>query len=374
MLNEIIKIAESNSARIENGTLFCDNWEVSNKEIVGYLYDNNCFENGIVPNDVKIGKPINLELSLSKLCNLGFYDTCETFVAKNKYETPKEPFYIYENKNSDIFKTKYAAVLSFIDSIKQISKHIYFDVNVYNAIVSSDRKSVVICLDYTSEDIEKLDEEKIKKISFIEKALRENDFEKQNLFINELIDFVQKHNGQLQEIFDQIVELSQNCENAYLFYISDFSSNKLKFEINTKAIEYTSKIQAVINEAQTKLIAIPSAFVLAALALEFDKCLLPLSVKNAATSLSLFIFAILIQLFLANQKSILRIIESDVNDYKKEFDKTNIELLSEKFKCVSDSLKKQKNRITIITIILWGIPALICLYLIFSTIINYYGE
>lgn len=374
MLNEIIKIAESNSARIENGTLFCDNWEVSNKEIVGYLYDNNCFENGIVPNDVKIGKPINLELSLSKLCNLGFYDTCETFVAKNKYETPKEPFYIYENKNSDIFKTKYAAVLSFIDSIKQISKHIYYDVNVYNAIVSSDRKSVVICLDYTSEDIEKLDEEKIKKISFIEKALRENDFEKQNLFINELIDFVQKHNGQLQEIFDQIVELSQNCKNAYLFYISDFSSNKLKFEINTKAIEYTSKIQAVINEAQTKLIAIPSAFVLAALALEFDKCLLPLSVKNAATSLSLFIFAILIQLFLANQKSILRIIESDVNDYKKEFDKTNIELLSEKFKCVSDSLKKQKNRITIITIILWGIPALICLYLIFSTIINYYGE
>ena len=63
---------------LENGTLFCDNWEVSNKEIVGYLYDNNCFENGIVPNYVKIGKPINLELSLSKLCNLGFYDTCET--------------------------------------------------------------------------------------------------------------------------------------------------------------------------------------------------------------------------------------------------------------------------------------------------------
>lgn len=374
MLAEIIKIANSSSARIKEGTLFYDNWNVTNKEIVGYLYDNDCFENSIVPDDVKIGEPINLELSLSKLCNLGFYDTCETFVAKNKYETPKEPFYIYENKNSAIFRTKYAAVLSFIDSIKQISKHIFFDVNVYNAIISSDRKSVVICLDYTSKDIEKLDEEKIKKISFIEKALCENDFEKQNLFINELIDFVQKHNSQLQEIFDQIVELSQNCENAYLFYISDFSSNKLKFEINTKAIEYTSKIQAVINEAQTKLIAIPSAFVLAALALEFDKCLLPLSVKNAATSLSLFIFAILIQLFLANQKSILKIIESDVNDYKKEFDKTKIELLSEKFKCVSDSLKKQKSRITIISFILWGIPVLIGLYLIISAIINYYGK
>lgn len=158
------------------------------------------------------------------------------------------------------------------------------------------------------------------------------------------------------------------------FYISSFSSNKLKFEINTKAIEYTSKIQTVINEAQTKLIAIPSAFVLAGISLDFDKYILPLNAKNIATSLSLFIFAILIQLFLANQKNILKIIESDVNDYKKEFNKTNIELLSEKFKCVSDSLKNQKKRITIITFILWGIPALICLYLIISTIINHYGK
>ena len=84
MLAEIIKIANSSSARIKEGTLFYDNWNVTNKEIVGYLYDNDCFENSIVPDDVKIGEPINLELSLSKLCNLGFYDTCETFVAKNK--------------------------------------------------------------------------------------------------------------------------------------------------------------------------------------------------------------------------------------------------------------------------------------------------
>lgn len=366
MLAEIIKIANSSSSRIKEGTLFCDNWNVSNKEIIDYLYDNDCFENGIVPDDVKIGMHINLELSLSKLCNLGFYDTCETFIAKNKYETPKMPFYIYENSNSDNFRTKYTAVLRFIDVIKHISKHKYFDVNVYYAIVSIDRKSAVICLDYTSKDIEKLDDEKIKQLYFIEKALYENNFEKQNLFINELIDFVQKHTSKLQGIFDHIVELSKNCETAYLYYISDFSSNKLKFEINTKAIEYTSKIQTVINEAQTKLIAIPSAFVLAALALDFDKYILPLNAKNIATSLSLFIFAILIQLFLANQKSILRIIESDVNDYKNEFDKNNIELLSERFKCVSGSLKKQKNRIKTITWILWGIPVLTCLYLIIS--------
>ena len=266
MLGEIIKIAENSSARIDNGTLFCDNWKVSNKEIVDYLFQHNCFENSIIPDDVKLGDIINLELSLSKLSTLGFYDTCETFIVKNKYTKRAEPFYIYGNKNPDIFVAKYATIINFIDSIKQIAKHTYSDAtNVLNAIVYSDKKSVVICLDYNSNDIDNLIDEKSKKLDFIEKALCGDNIEKQNLFINELIDFIQNHSGELKEILMHIDELYQDCEDAYQFYISSFSSNKLKFEINTKAIEYTSKIQTVINEAQTKLIAIPSAFVLAGL-------------------------------------------------------------------------------------------------------------
>ena len=58
-----------------------------------------------------------------------------------------------------------------------------------------------------------------------------------------------------------------------------------------------------------------------------------------------FIFAVLIQLFISNQRSILEIINSDINDYKREFGNTNIELLSDKFKCVSSSLDKQNKRL-----------------------------
>ena len=218
---------------------------------------------------------------------MGFYDTCETFIVKNKYTKRAEPSYVYGNKNPDIFVAKYATIINFIDSIKQIAKHTYSDAtNVLNAIVYSDKKSVVICLDYNSNDIDNLIDEKSKKLDFIEKALCGDNIEKQNLFINELIDFIQNHSGELKEILMHIDELYQDCEDAYQFYISSFSSNKLKFEINTKAIEYTSKIQTVINEAQTKLIAIPSAFVLAGISLDFDKYVLPLNAKNIATSLS----------------------------------------------------------------------------------------
>ena len=91
-----------------------------------------------------------------------------------------------------------------------------------------------------------------------------------------------------------------------------------------------------------------------------------LNTKNIVTILSLFIFAILIQLFLSNQKSILKMIKADVDDFKDGFDQTKIELLSQKFECVDTSLKKQQKRLCAITFILWTIPSVCCLYLILS--------
>lgn len=371
-LDEIIEIAKNSSTKIENGTLFCDNWLVPNKEIISYLYDNNCIENNIIPEDVKIGSTINIELSLAKLCDIGFYDSYETFVAKNKYYLRTSTYYIFENNNQSNFISQYNTVQGFIASIKSISKHLFNDVDVLNVIISNEKQSVVISCDYTHKDVFNINDERINALSNISSTLlNEDNKEKKNLFVNELIDFVHsKCVTKLSNILECIGELEKNCENAYAFYISGFSSNKLKFEINTKAIEYTSKIQTVINEAQTKLIAIPSAFVLAALALDVDKNRLLLNTKNIVTILSLFIFAILIQLFLSNQKSILKMIKADIDDFKKDFDNINTDLLSEKFIYVNKALKTQQNRLCAISWILWAIPSLCCLFLIISQYIK----
>ena len=370
MLNKIVNIIKSNSVRIENGTLFIDNWEVSDKEVLQYLYDNNCFEKSLFLEDIEIGSVINMELSLAELCNIGFYDSCKSFIAKNKYELRKEIYYIYENDNSLCFIDQYNAIIILLTSIKSISKHSFTDIDILNTVVSNDKQSVVISCDYTSEDIVGLNDKDLEKISKISTVLCEDNLEKKNLFINEIIEFlVAGHTYQISYIFENIGELYDNCMNAYSFYMSGFSSNKLKLEINTKAIEYTSKIQAVINEAQTKLIAIPSAFVLAALAMDFEEHRLLLNTRNIVTLISLFIFAILIQLFLSNQKSILKIIKADIEDFKDGFEKTKIELLSKKFECVDVSLQKQQSRLSAITCILWLIPSLWFVYLIISQLV-----
>ena len=372
ILDDVVEIVENNSVRVENGTFFCKEWKVSNnsnKDTLKYFIDNDFLENNIYLDEIKIGDFIDLEISTSKLCGIGFYDTYKTFISKNKYRQPNEPYYIFEKTDFESFIAKYKGVQGIIQSIQSIAKHSFQDAGELDLVVSNEKLSVVLNCNYSYEDVIQLNNENLKQLSTISDALFDTNFEKKNLFVNEIIEFVPKYKNQLSDFLKNIEELFGNCENAYRFYISGYSSNKLKYEINTKAIEYTNRIQAVINEAQTKLIAIPSAFVLAALAMDFDDYRLSLNMKNVVTVSSLFIFAILIQLFISNQKNILSIIKADVDDYRSTFDKTRIDLLSKKFHCVDDSLKKQQKRLCIITTILWIIPSLLCLYLIISQFI-----
>ena len=375
ILDNVLQIISSSKVSVENGTLFCNDWIVTNKKIIQCLLDNNCIEQNLYIDDISIGDIISLELSISELYKMGFYDTYENFILKNKYEFSQNAFYILEDKiyskdKNNIFIRKMEIFYYFINSIKGIAKHTFGDFDILNAVISNEKQSVVISFEYSYKDIQNLNDEQLKKIDDISNTINGNNLEKRNLYINEFIDFLQnKQSDNFKIVLENISELQENCCSAYQYYISNFSSNKLKFEINTKVIDYTTKIQNIINDAQTRLITIPSAFVLAGLALDFNQWNLMLSLKNVITIASLFIFCILIQLFLSNQKAILRIIDDDIKDFKTSFKISNS--IIEKFNCVDETLKKQRIRLRIITILLWLIPIFFVLLLIISVCILY---
>ena len=375
ILDNVLQIISSSKVSVENGTLFCNDWIVTNKKIIQCLLDNNCIEQNLYIDDISIGDIISLELSISELYKMGFYDTYENFILKNKYEFSQNAFYILEDKiyskdKNNIFIRKMEIFYYFINSIKGIAKHTFGDFDILNAVISNEKQSVVISFEYSYKDIQNLNDEQLKKIDEISNTINGNNLEKRNLYINEFIDFLQnKQSDNFKIVLENISELQENCCNAYQSYISNFSSNKLKFEINTKIIDYTTKLQNIINDAQTRLITIPRAFVLAGLALDFNQWNLMLSLKNVITIASLFIFCILIQLFLSNQKAILRIIDDDIKDFKTSFKISNS--IIEKFNCVDETLKKQRIRLRIITILLWLIPIFFVLLLIISVCILY---
>lgn len=365
MLQRIVDILKSSTYRIDQGTLFCSSYTIKDLECVEYLEEKNAFEN--ILNSKKIGSVIDLELSLAHLNSLGFYEDCETFILKNKFNFPIDLFYIEElncfSSQSNEFIQKYTSVITLITAIKKIAKHTYINTDVENSIIFREDQSTFLPFIYNSSDIKLININNVNILNSISDVFGETNTEKELMFINQLIELLnpKEENSRFKFLLSHIAELYDKCNSAYQFYLRDFSYNKLKIELDSKALDYTQKIQSVINESQTKLIAIPTAFVLVFVAFDFADLF---AIKNIATMLSLGVFSLLIQLFLDNQKSTLNFIKDNIDSYKETFNGNNIENISSKFSLVGIELKKQRNRLSIVEVILWIIPAsLFCLWL-----------
>lgn len=366
MLQRIVNIIKGTEYRFEDGAIFCENYIITDLQAIEYLEAENAFENSLAKKE--LGTVVNLELSLARLNALGFYEDCETFVLKNKFEIPSKLYYINElncfSSDNNEFLLKYTSVLNLISGIKNIAKYSYLDVDIEKSIIYRDNLSAFLAFSFDFEDVKSIKVENLDKVNLIAEVFRDqSDNERKLVFINQLIEFVNSkdEDRRFKLLLAQIGVFYEKCNNAFQFYLRDFSYNKLKMELDSKALEYTQKIQSVINESQTKLIAIPTAFVLAFAAFDFVNLS---EMKNIAVMLSLFVFATLIQIFLNNQKSTLNFIRDNIDSYKETFKKNDIDNISSKFSLVGKELKKQGTRLKIMEFINWGIPVmLVCLWL-----------
>lgn len=366
MLERIVNILKSTKYRVEDGTVFCDNYIIADLQAIEYLEKENAFENILAKKE--LGVVVNLELSLARLNALGFYEDCETFVLKNKLEIPSKLYYIdelncYSSEKNEFF-IKYSTVLNLIAGIKNIAKYSYLDIDIEKSIIYRDNQSAFLAFSFDFKDVKSIKVESLDKVNLIAEVFQSQaDNERKLVFINQVIEFVnsKEEDIRFKLLLAQIDIFYEKCNNAFQFYLRDFSYNKLKMELDSKALEYTQKIQSVINESQTKLIAIPTAFVLAFAAFDFVNLS---EMKNIAVMLSLFVFATLIQIFLDNQKSTLNFIRDNIDSYKETFEKNNIDSISSKFSLIGKELKKQGIRLILMEFINWGIPVmLVCLWL-----------
>lgn len=367
MLRKIVEMVSSSHHHIKDGTLFCNNYKIVEDNCIEFLQSKNAFENDI--NSTHIGETIDLELSLAHLNALGFYQSCEVFVLKNKYSIPNLS-YIHElgcfsNDTNDFF-SKHIAIINLINAIKGIAKHSYLDVDIDNSIIFREDKTIFLPFIYNVSDINIIGSKEKNSLDSLSKVFEESDTEKKVLFINELIEhLISKQEGErFKFLLSSNLTFYEKCNHAYQFYLRGFSYNKLKFELDSKALEYSQNIQSVINDSQTKLIAIPTAFVLVFAAFNYTDVL---SIKNVISAISLIIFALLIQIFLNNQKSTLNFIKENILSYRETFKENDIEKISSKFKLVEKELKKQENRLFLVESILWSIPILLFCLIFFLT-------
>jgi hypothetical protein len=370
MLQRIVNIINSSSCQINDGTLFCNNYIVADNDCINYLETSGIIENNITP--AKIGDIINLELSLAELNSVGYYEDVAVFILKNKYIVPTGNYYIEEikcyNTDTNNFINQYLNTIHLIDSIRAIARHTYTDIDINNSLIFREDKALLLPLIYNDADVIRINNIDIENLKIISDIFCENNSDKKFLYINELIDFLitEDENNRFKFLLSHIAEFVDRTNNAYQYYIRNFSYNKLKTELDNAALDYSKKIQSVINDAQTKLIAIPTAFLFAMASMNYTDIL---NGKNIGIIVGLFIFAWLIELFIRNQRSTLLFIKKNIDVYTQTFKSMNT-IVEDSFKTVNNEWNNQIKRVAIIRGIVWIIPVVISIVSIILLLIQ----
>ncbi|WP_455505505.1 hypothetical protein [Coprobacter sp.] len=374
MLTQIVDILTKSNTTISDDSLSVDNYKIldessiiSLENCIEQIYDNK--GNIIGLSDIQKKQNVRIVFSLYRLNQTGYYETSDVFVRKNKIISPAS--YYIQNigfQNSEhIFIKKYHALINFIQSIGDLAKYKEESPDITTCVIICEQKALILPIIYSGEDVVNIDFP-IEEMNYATELFKKNNSEEKLLFINELMEFLSNvtEENRFVYLLQNFNEYYSKSIDSFQYYIRNFSYNKLKSELDNAILDYSKKIQSVINDAQSKLIAIPAAFVLAAANIEFDNIL---SIKNIAILISLYIFALLIGIFLNNQSSVLNMIDINIQSYKGSFG-GNGNVVKDAFILVDKELIKQKNRLFITQFINWGIPALLTLLYIVIFIAN----
>lgn len=357
MLKKIVSIVNTSNPKVGVSTLCCK-YTIDDITFYQTLVDNNIIEN-LTTETPKVGDEVLLDFSLLKLKTLGFYNTVDLFICNNRYEIPSEEIYINESKQyltETIFYLNYISIVNLINELQNNAKHNYDDVEIKNLIFVREEKSLFMKLDYNGSTFNTINRYIFEDINSFIEILKDNNFQdKKNIYLNELIEFCLKFDEEIrfESLLNHFNAFKDNSFSTYNFYLRNFSYNKLKLEIDSKAIEFNQKLQAVINDSQTKLIAIPTAFILVLSSIDYEKIDSP---KNFIAVGGLFIFSTLLQLFINNQKSSIKFIQENLDYYKSTFKNHDRKEVEKSLSNVYSEKNKQFDRLVLIEILLWLIP------------------
>ncbi|UZT97076.1 hypothetical protein ODZ84_18000 [Chryseobacterium fluminis] len=361
MLNQIVDIINASSSKsIEDNVLFCQN-VIDDKSFLDTLYNSELIENSDI-DDYSLGDSITLEFSLPRLSSIGFFETRESFLRKNYYNIPRDEIYIFERSSylsNDLpFHQNYSLIVNLISKISSFSKHTYEDAEVLNAIILREEISLFLPLTYSYEDLESLNVDVANRIEQFVSLLQTNAFvDKKNVYLNFLVEYLvpKEENIRFSYLIQNFYDYDDKAESSYNYYLRNFSYNKLKVELDSKALEFNQKLQSVINDSQTKLIAIPTALVFTLSTLDYQSIN---SFKNYLLIIGLIIFCVFIQIFINNQKSSIGFISDNILQYKSTFEQNKIIELEKSFSKVEKEKIKQSNRILLMQLFLWLSPLL----------------
>lgn len=114
----------------------------------------------------------------------------------------------------------------------------------------------------------------------------------------------------LADLINRFPELVEHVESSYQLYVSEFSFQKIKAEVEREKLEFTAKLNKVFSDIQNQLLAVPAALILVGGQMEAG---LAWSVKNLLVWFGAVVFSILMNLLIRNQHHTLNAVKLEID-------------------------------------------------------------
>lgn len=333
--------------------------------ILKELSSNNCVENLVLANGKYISienlsetQRVEVKLYPFQIKDGSYYENINELIKTSNQRYPQGHFYVFQS-DFDSLKSekteeinKYFLTTELISFLKSLS-----DYQKDNELVFFQANHLIINTEYVLADIGDLSSVP-NLINHISTSVDKE--ERQIIFLNELIGTLIKipeKGERFSYLLKNFADIFSNYKHSHSLYLEKYSFEKLKSEINGQILNYSKKIQSVINDAQSKLIAIPAAFLLIITQFDFSGKNIKL---NIALLLSSLIFGTLLELLLRNQFISLSFIKEDIERFKNTFNSNKLIIqglpFEKSFKNLDKAYKRQDCYLKIIRFLIWIVP------------------
>nr|WP_315203701.1 hypothetical protein [uncultured Flavobacterium sp.] len=300
-----------------------------------------------------LGDTVIVEIRTADVDN--YFETTRDFINGNKFEYFDEDFYIGEldykkNESNHAFFDKYKNNILLIDFLKEIA-HSYNETGSnLEFVFYKYGKAINLIVDY---DFEELMDFNFSISQEIKDKLKGSvcEKEKKQIFLNELINFLDKEGNTYIVLTTGWDNLVSNYDKSYSLFLEGFSFEQIK----TSSTEYFQKlvdrIYESIGKASNYIFGIPIGYILLLNNFDFSG---QLWVKNFALLILGFVFSMLIWFILIkNIEESIDAIESDIANFLTkikdvtQLDAIYVQLLGLK----TILLKKQRNKLLLVSIL-----------------------
>ncbi len=302
----------------------------------------------------------------------GYYETVQELIEDNPYSYPAGIFYVQEIRfistgpNVPPVIDNYKDVLRFIEVLSMLSDYVISNIGEPKELVFFNKRKLSILMQYN--------QNALRPVPYLDQLLLQlqaahDNEERKRIFVAELISFLLSFSTaeRFVKLLTSLDAVYDNYLKSHLLYLEKFSYHDLKSKVDKDKLEYTKKIYATVNDIQSKLIAVPAAFLLVLAQFDFTN---KTGFKNILITIGALLFSILLEVLLSNQFGVLKYIETEILQFNGELKNADTSIDLSAFINSFYDLKKIANRqrtyLWIFRIIVWLVPLFSLIMLVYK--------